>query len=187
MAAVVCSLVPCVAGGACDAATRVISGVVRDVISDCDGCLALRCARARVASVGDCLVCAAAVPGVTSTCGGHADKYCSAAPPPPVSDPVDCAYDVKQCVCSQCDCSTSSAWPCGGGGGGCACAGTTYCSCGGICRPVLGFPCTGSGHRRLGQNNTNSREALSVGDMLQVSGMLANVPTHPTADVFTVG
>ena len=178
-------MLPGVAGGPCNAATRVINGVVRDVVSDCAGCLAERCADARAASTGDCLVCSGGVPGVTDTCGSALDTYCSpGVPPPPAPEPVDaCAPNAASCSCSQCDCSSSSSWPCGGGGGGCACAGTHYCSCGGYCHPVVGYPCAGgSGHRRLTNKHTHGAWAMSVGDLLQVSGMLltaaATTPSH---------
>ena len=158
--------------GPCDATSRVVSGVVRDVIRDCAGCLALRCASARKASTGDCFVCSAGVPGVTATCSATSiNAYCSAgSPPPPPPEPAECASNADSCSCSQCDCSHNTAWPCGGGGGGCACAGTRYCSCGGVCHPVTGYPCpSGSEHRRL---RSNSSAAMSVGDLLQVSGIL---------------
>ena len=160
--------------GPCDATSRVVSGVVKDVIRDCAGCLALRCASARKASTGNCFVCSAGVPGVTATCStASIDAYCSAgSPPPPSPEPEECASNAKSCSCSQCDCSHNHAWPCGGGGGGCACAGTRYCSCGGVCHPVTGYPCpSGSGHRRL---RSNSSAAMSVGDLLLVSGILGS-------------
>ena len=161
-----------VLAGPCDATSRIVHGVIRDVISNCAGCLALRCANARKASIGDCFICSGGIPGVTATCSAASiDAYCSAgSPPPPPPEPAECASNADSCSCSQCDCSHNAAWPCGGGGGGCACAGTRYCSCSGICHRVEGYPCpSGSGHRRLGGN---SSAAMSVGDRLQVSGVL---------------